>query len=149
MATATETVDLAMLSGVIAALGQVADISFEPVGRVMALLIASEVKSRFEQSKDPSDNPWADLKRRKGKPLVKSGLLMASNSAIGATGNICRIARTWLEFGSNVDYGGFHQRGTKWIPQRKFVGLNDRVIGKLEAVAVEYCADMANEAMGG
>jgi phage gpG-like protein len=74
--------------------------------------LREEASLSFTDSRDPYGKPWKPLKRRKGQPLLDTGLLRNSLAY--------RVNGLVLELGTNVDYAGPHQYGTKHIPARPF-----------------------------
>ena len=84
----------------------------------MAAAALDFVREEFEVSRDPYGNPWEPLKKPRsgfGGPLLKTGRLMQSVRA-----RINGGERKFTLY-SNRDYSQFHQRGTKTIPQRRFL----------------------------
>jgi len=47
-----------------------------------------------------------------------------------------------VRVGTKVGYGIFHQEGTKYMPQRRFLGLNESDMGELRTVIETYISDL-------
>jgi phage virion morphogenesis protein len=76
----------------------------------------------FEAERDPWGKSWAPLKnpskrRAGGKILRDTGRLFNS---IGYT-----VTPTSVSVGTSIEYGVFHQMGTKRMPARKFLPLTN------------------------
>ena len=134
--------------------------SFEKPLKQIAVLIAGETKRNFAAGADPDGNIWKPLKRprtlpksrrkaikkrrlltgKTDKPLRNKGLLMASVTA-GTNPNQRReITARQLIFGTNLHYGPYHQFGTKYIPIRRFLGLNERILQQAEEILADFMA---------
>lgn len=109
----------------------------------------------FAGAIDPNDTPWPPLspntKKKVGregpdKILVDSGKLV--DSLAGLTGDSIRDLlnegdNQGLAWGTGVDYAHFHATGTKNMPRRAPVGLNeDRVNRLAEAIADTTVGDL-------
>lgn len=149
---ATQTVTLDQLGRYFAGLnGDLRRVDFTPAWKIVRVLVLSETLQHFARGVTPDGTPWAPLKRpskRRGgksaKPLRDKGLLMASVTGAGA-GHVEELTKTAFVFGTNLDYAGFHQFGTRRIPQREFLGLGlktiDRVAGIVADVATKQLAE--------
>jgi len=80
----------------------------------------------FNTGTAPDGSKWAPLKVRAGQPLRDTGILMGSITyAVDPSPGAAS-----LEVGTNIEYGKFHQLGTKTaaggthIPQRAFLPIN-------------------------
>lgn len=123
--------------------------------KVIRVLVIAEQKEHFARGEAPDGTPWLPLKRprrrprdrrksrRAGtdKPLRDTGLLMASVSARGVN-TIDVMTATGLEFGSSLNYAGFHQHGTRHIPARPFLGLSDQLIERAGQIVGEHLTRM-------
>jgi phage gpG-like protein len=77
----------------------------ERVLKAAAAEARTQIALEFRQSVDPSGQPWAPLKHRRGQPLRLTGRLANSfTSEVTAKG---------FRVGTNVSYAVFHQQGTK------------------------------------
>ena len=56
-----------------------------------------------------------------GVDLVKTGVLRASMTNPSHPMHSWKIARRFIQFGTNVRYGSHHQHGTRHLPQRRFI----------------------------
>jgi len=92
-----------------------------------------ETERQFVTETDPDGVRWAALapstlaqKRRLGYPdsiLTRTGKMRRSvNSVADARGVL---------IGVDVPYAIFHQQGTRKMPQRRILGMNDKRRGKL------------------
>ncbi|NER97508.1 MAG: hypothetical protein F6J86_27275 [Symploca sp. SIO1B1] len=92
-----------------------------------------ETERQFATETDPDGVRWAALapstlaqKRRLGYPdsiLTRTGKMRRSvNSVADARGVL---------IGVDVPYAIFHQQGTRKMPQRRILGMNDKRRGKL------------------
>lgn len=104
--------------------------------------IKADTKKNFVEAHDPEGNAWLPLKRprpgSKGKdrPLRDTGLLMASVSARGQ-GGYEQIEDTRLEMGTVLDYAGYQQDGTRFIPARPFLGFGPQLMDLIERIIGE------------
>lgn len=150
MAGAAEQVDLSGLAAALARLGRLpADMT--PTLRAVAVYARSVSLEAFDRAADPTTGAaWAPLKastvkRRRGggkgaRPLLDTGLMRLS--VTGQTDGMAVIQ------GSNLPRARYHQRGTKTIPARPFLGFGPRhldVIAKMVADAV--VREMANKSL--
>jgi phage virion morphogenesis protein len=146
-------------------------LSYEKPLQLCAIALAAETKKNFEQSREPDGARWLPLaqprnrkrdkvkRNRKStgdKPLVDSGLLMASVSAAqaGSQGSIRDVSATRLVYGSNIEYGIFHQYGTMQrgfvhIPARPWLGINRQATETMSKILEEYVVGRFLMAMGG
>lgn len=69
----------------------------------------------YRDSVDPYGSRWEPLKSREGKPLVRSGLFRDTWMAYPTP--------TGVRFSSMVNYGAFHQYGTRTIPFRRVIPM--------------------------
>jgi phage gpG-like protein len=102
----------------------------------------------YEAQADPFGEAWKPLAeytiRKKGHDtiLVDSGRM--KGSLTGRTGDSVvdvfqEGMNAGLTRGTSVEYAGYHQTGTKTIPQRAHVGLNEEKADQL----AEFAADEA------
>ncbi len=117
----------------------------QPLRSVKIALVAS-TKENFSGGHTPDGTVWAPLQRARtrnrrkgdrGLPLRDTGLLMASTAAQGR-GHVEEITRQELLFGSNLEYAGFHQFGTRHIPARQFLGFNEKLLRTVDAILGEF-----------
>jgi len=108
------------------------------------VLFQQDILSNFEGSHDPDGNPWRPLKKPRAdgskKPLIRTGKLRDSftllTNRVKATG-----AFSTALLRSDVPYAIFHQRGTRTIPARRFIGAGKRLKIKLNTAMAEWLAD--------
>lgn len=120
---------------------------FSPALKVVMVLLASETKMNFHRGASPDGIPWVPLKRprKKGqtrdKPLRDRGLLMASASAnTSGPGAVRDVTTHSLEYGSSLHYGGYHQTGTEFIPQRQWLGMTEATADKVARIVADFVA---------
>lgn len=78
------------------------------------------IREGFEKEQDPYGRPWEPLKAREGKILQDEGRLRNSFHRVRSSARGFTVA-------SGADYGGFHQSGTRTIPQRRMVPSGGRL----------------------
>ena len=123
----------------------------DPDGAIWKPLAMQRARPRDKVNRNPRSTGQ--------KPLRDTGLLMAS--VTGGAGGFVNIGDTWLEQGTNLEYAAFHQfgvgpirpvtkkalfwpgaahpvKGTKGIPARPFLGINDRDADKLALMTADY-----------
>ena len=76
------------------------------------------IAAGYRNSVDPYGSYWAPLKYRDGKPLVLSGAFRDTWMAYPTA--------TGVRFQSGVDYGAYHQYGTRSIPVRQVIPSSSR-----------------------
>lgn len=116
--------------------------------KAVSVYLSAQAKRCFSESRTPDGTPWPPLKnpsRRRGgksaKPLVDKGILMASMSATAASrGAVRDITRVSLEHGTEIEYAGFQNFGTRTIPAREFVGITDQMAGRIEQIIADDVA---------
>lgn len=84
----------------------------ERIVRAMAREAVSQAKACFRESRNPYGEPWAPLKRRSGKPLIKTGRGRASLA-------VQNVTATGFRIGTNVGYMHVHQNGFDGAITRK------------------------------
>lgn len=156
MAGAAETLDLGQLPAALAAIGTPPK-DYAALIKKFVVLLSSEAKRSFDEGSSPSGVPWAPLKRerrrkrerrtKKGKggggsgqkPLRNTGILMQSVTA-GGVGHVEQLGPSGLVYGTTVPYAGYHQRGTRHIPARPFLGLSPRALGIIQQMTADFVA---------
>lgn len=83
------------------------------VKRRVAVDTLGLVEREFRGSVDPDGAPWKPLKYRNGRPLVLTGAMRDSFTAVPIENGV-RIQ-------AGVDYAIYHQRGTATIPARRIL----------------------------
>jgi phage virion morphogenesis protein len=114
---------------------------FEPdrLLTVLGNLVRSQTLRHFEREAGPAGK-WAGLRsatvRQKrggqGQILSDTGRLRGSISAVIGGGDV--------EIGTNVFYGKFHQRGTRKMVARPFLGLTDDDRDEVERTVNRFMA---------
>jgi phage gpG-like protein len=75
------------------------------------------IAAGYRDSVDPYGASWQPLKYRNGKPLVLTGAFRDSWMAYPTP--------TGVRFLSGVDYGAYHQYGTRTIPFRRVIPMQN------------------------
>ncbi|MEO0852647.1 MAG: phage virion morphogenesis protein [Cyanobacteria bacterium J06648_11] len=95
--------------------------------QTIALHLEAETKLNFQRQSDPDGTQWPPLaestlrrrrNRRSSQILVDTGTLRSSIAS--------RFDATSAEVGTNIEYGIYHQRDTRKIPRRRFLGFTAR-----------------------
>ncbi|MCA9013865.1 MAG: phage virion morphogenesis protein [Planctomycetaceae bacterium] len=96
--------------------------------------LKADLAQGFQSSTAPDGTPWAPLKhpRPKGhnqdnKPLIDTGRLQESVLYNGDEHHE-EISNGGLVMISEVEYGRFHQEGTRKFPARPFMGFSEKVL---------------------
>ena len=102
--------------------GEYADDLREPYGEIADYL--QQVTDRRFQQGGPG---WAPLSPAyaawKAQNYGGRPILVRTGEMRGGMGNVRRISEKSLEWGTNVPYAVFHQRGTRKMPQRRIIHL--------------------------
>lgn len=146
--SATNTIDLDQLGPLFDRLGLPPE-RYDPLLHQLAPLLVSESRRCFEQSRGPDGVSWRPLKRprnrardrrarakakgkgRSDKPLLDTGLLMASIYA-QPTGPL------QLTQGSRLEYAGYQNDGTRHIPARPFLGVSEDGLKQIEQATADF-----------
>lgn len=98
--------------------------------------------------------PWKPLSPayapQKARRFPGKGMLRATDTLFkslteqGAAGNVSRINNQEAEFGSNIDYGLFHQFGTSRMPARP--PLAEPEIDRYDTIAGSYLFEIVKNA---
>jgi phage gpG-like protein len=97
-----------------------------PMDRV-AKVTTDGVQQNFAQHGRPA---WPAIKDTSHQPLIKSGRLRNSIEAV--------IGDKSVDIGTDVDYGGYHQHGTKNIPRRPFLEITASEEAKIEDLLSQH-----------
>lgn len=110
------------------------------MSRDMAEEVLGLVKEGWRKQADPYGQPWKAKKRPDGRQILvgKTARLKGGWHIKNASGKGFTVA-------PSVNYGGYHQTGTKRIPQRMMVPTKSRGIPKewrtaLNEIAVDHLA---------
>lgn len=85
--------------------------------REVAAIWENRIKSNFRKSQDPYGNRWAELKHRKGQPLIDTGMLR--NSIFGEARGLSVV------LGSPLEYADTHQDGIN-VAKRMFLPSQEK-----------------------
>lgn len=122
-------------------------LSFKEGLEESSIYLRSEALRNFDLQRSPDGIPWAPLKRprnrlrdrrarkkhpdKKEKILVDTSILL--NSTQGGAGYTKMLGEMFLTQGTNIEYAGFHQFGTRKMVARPFVGITsidaDKITG--------------------
>ena len=81
----------------------------------------------------------ATMRRKKSKGILKdTGRLRLSLSGERQRGNITRFRRDSLLMGTSVPYAGYLQHGTKHMPARPFVVIQDEDAQEMERLTLDF-----------
>lgn len=83
----------------------------------IAALWENRIKSNFRRSVNPYGEKWADIKHRKGQPLIDTGMLRNSISG--------EVRGLSIVLGSLLEYADTHQNGIR-VKQRMFLPSKER-----------------------
>lgn len=101
----------------------------------------------FSGRRNPTGEAWPALAAstiaRKGHdiPLVETGRLRASVLELNHPDHLGGVSERGLVFGTDVEYGIFHQDGTRRIPQREFVGMNEETFQVMADGVADHAVD--------
>ena len=83
----------------------------------IAALWENRIKANFRKSQDPYGNTWAEIKHRKGQPLLDTGMLR--NSVSGEVRGLSIV------LGSPLEYADKHQDGVH-VTKRMFLPSKEK-----------------------
>lgn len=104
--------------------------------RRSGLYMERQTKLRFAKQRDPDGKAWEPLKpstlrRKKTRAILReTGALAASISVVGPSGSRVRVV-------AGQAYGIYHQTGTKKMPARKFLGINEENVTSIKKIFVQ------------
>ncbi len=112
---------------------------FSVLLRTIGRKVVVSVRKNFMESRTPEGRRWPGLKKPRGpgrnpgeRPLYDSGELYES---ITYTVNADSVE---IGYPGETFYGRFHQHGTRWIPERRFLGLRDGDLPDLRLAGREH-----------
>lgn len=119
-----------------------------PAMQGMAEDIRGEVDLAFAEGRSPAGERWeplqpATIAQRRGnssQPLRDTGRL--ANSIMAAFGS------DYAEVGTNVEYAGFHQHGTRDILARPYIPLAEDLAGGDSDLVLDAVFDHLERALG-
>ena len=147
MASSTRSLTLADLPDFLAGLGEsLQRIDFAKPLATVGLYLASQAQQRFDEQRSPDGVPWADWARppseKRGGPTAKllrdTDVLMASLTSQAHAEHIEEATSASLLWGTNLPYSSFQQEGTEDIPARPFLGINDKMRGRIGLILTDY-----------
>lgn len=113
-----------------------ASIDLQPALRIAAVMCGAAIKENFVRESDPSGRPWAPLKRSRRNSKGKDEILQDTRAMMASFG-LLRLAKTEMDYGSNVDRALWHQHGTKKMVARPIVGVTAALAEKVAKVVAE------------
>jgi phage virion morphogenesis protein len=126
------------VSGLDLVVAKLEQLSIEDSAELMediAMAIKLQTIERFSTETDPDGAKWAPLKPSTIARKGSSGILKDT----GALKNIVFTSGVRIAFiGAAPFYGVFHQWGTRHMPQRAFLGVNDDNMKDIENVVQAY-----------
>lgn len=116
---------------------RVANFEADQLLLILGNLIRTQTIRHFQEEAGPTGawagwRPSTAAQRGSGQILSDTGRLRGSISSI--------IGANQVEVGTNLFYGKFHQRGTRKMVARPFVGLSGRDSSELEMTLNAYFA---------
>jgi len=101
--------------------------AFKSAIAVLGQVVTSQTVERFEEEVDPAGQKWKALKKPREGGLT-----------LNQTGQLKRISYQLFDhgvkIGPTVEYGKFHQFGTKHMEARPFLGINEENYNEIEEV---------------
>lgn len=85
--------------------------------------------NRFARETDPDGRPWTPLKPSTLKQKKSGTILREKSILVNATSS--RVVGDTGYIENPTSYGGLHQRGTKFLPKREFLGFGRRDIARI------------------
>lgn len=117
----------------------VANGSMEPALRECKLIAEEEMLGNFMEGRRADGTPWPPRKHSYPHPiLIKTAHLMHSVVSESEPGHVENVGAREMFTGTNVFYAGFHQYGTKKLPPRPFVEVNDTAVDRMEEVVASF-----------
>jgi phage virion morphogenesis protein len=111
------------------------DVLLRTIGRKVVL----SVRKNFMESRSPEGQRWPGLKKPRSpgrnpgtRPLYDSGELYESITYVAGENEVS------IGYPGETFYGRFHQHGTRWIPQRRFLGLREGDLPEMKAAMREH-----------
>ncbi|MDO4434845.1 MAG: phage virion morphogenesis protein [Cardiobacteriaceae bacterium] len=108
--------------------------SLQPLTRAIGGLLESSTQKRFEDEQDPEGKPWAPLTLR--IILRKRDILDEHGDRLEGLGFQARDSG--VAIGTHQAYGIFAQDGTKFAPQRAFLGISQQDEHDLRELINDY-----------
>ena len=92
-------------------------------------------KENWAAQTDPVDgSPWAPRKQPTGGwPILNRTGKMFGSTKFKSAGKMLFSASV------GVKYGGFHMTGTSKMPQRRWLGIGEEVVPRMEKVIAKHC----------
>jgi phage gpG-like protein len=106
--------------------------ALRPAYRQCEDIALAGMRQHFDQGVGPDGVPWQPLKRRKGRPLVKTGFLLASVTAQSGPAGLVLKAK--------APYASYQHGGTRAIPARPFVGVSAVTTQRITAALERHVA---------
>jgi phage gpG-like protein len=146
MTTLTIEIDSAQLQQVLDTVHEALDV--EQVLDMAASIILNNTRARYLEEKNPEGKHWppseAAIKRRRAGgtgTLFETGTLWRSIQLVDSNPAGERTIQAGAENEKGVEYGHFHQYGTKFLPIREFLGVVESDIELFEARVMQRVAE--------
>lgn len=106
----------------------------------------------FLLERSPANRPWAELAEStvfaKGHDTILQDTKALMESVSGTHGDAIRDIEgdgdyRGLLFGTDVEYGIFHQYGTRHMPARPFVGITEAMLEQATEIIADHAAGLA------
>jgi phage gpG-like protein len=130
----------------------------EEIARDIGIVVERRIKRAFGAATAPEigpdgpggkgaaamGRPWAELaaetllRRRKGKGKGRGGARILQDTGRLKQSIASIVAGGVVTIGTGVAYGLFHQGGTKYMPARPFVGINNEDREMMVKMALRY-----------
>lgn len=117
--------------------------AFDQIADVMA----EKTRENFLNESSPSGRRWPELSpatvARKGHDqiLVDSTALRKSVVMRNAPGHVEQIGKDKIVYGTDVNYAVFHQEGTSRMPQREFLGVDDKNVDNMADIVADHLVE--------
>jgi phage gpG-like protein len=104
-------------------------------------ILLNRVRTRFLDEVDPDNSPWLP-----SKPGIKRKAL-GSTGTLWETGTLFRSIQLYgtgpdeREISTDVEYGKYHQEGTKFMVPRVFMGFNEDDADLVEGLILKRIKD--------
>lgn len=120
-------------------------ISLQPVLKQCVELIRADVKGAFRDQVSPDGRPWPPADKPQGHPLLNETGRLFQSAVLPGPGHIEEVTDHSIVFGTIVPYAAFHQNGTRFLPERAFLGASSSTIEHCVELIMDYLAEQIME----